>query len=893
MLPGILPRVNRLLFSGFGHLGVFIALAFMALRLLPPHHPYLNPANQGRFGVRHVLHEVRRRLIFDRNHSDQIVLYYTLLLGFVLLCAQFVMLAAALSVQNAHASDIAATMTSYFVTPNPTDDLAYNMLDRVFGFHGIYGSKSDTGTVTQLQTGLHMLLQFYNIGILIVAAIVFLYMITTVIAETSQSGVPFGRRFNGAWAPLRLIFAVGLLTPLPVGGEGFPSLNSGQLLTLYVAKWGSSFGTNSWFKFLDSINGETPLGQKDTLVVKPIVPPINSLAQFLFVAEVCANYQWLMYGKMIDGLAVNGNSSALYLVGPWFNGTTEARQALYTGDDAIDFATVTQGFTEHGNINLVFGEWGGADYSQYDGSVRPTCGTMVFQVKDLYQPGAKDVQTGWYTLLNQIWEDPTFRETALNIAKRYVPNELREPDAPVPSDGSSPDAFVKNILTKYQTTQINTVNTARDNEIKSPTWDDTTYRDMGWAAAGLWYNKLAETNGSFMAAVHDVPRGSRYTEVMENISAQKRQTDALVDPETRFLPYEAMGNRVDFQNPADKYEAMAEYTAQQIWSEGYVSPMNSSLMDVVRALFGLDDLFSMRDNIAAGVNPLAQIVGLGRGLLESSIQNLGYSFGASVVGGLANIIGLTPMKTIGAGVAKFTSHIGLLALSVGFLLFYVVPFMPFIYFFFSMTTWAKAIFTGLVGIPLWAIAHMRIDGEGLPGPLGMSGYYLLFEIFLRPALTVIGLLGGLTIFGAQAFILDEIWDLVIDNVTGFDHATGTADLAPVDVPTLTGGAIGGQMSTGTTTGAALGALIGARGTIDQFMYTILFAIVIYMMGLSSFKMADMVPDNVLRWMHAGVQSFGQFDPNPAEGAMGRVSEGLGMLTDRGNAPLLALFSRNS
>jgi conjugal transfer/type IV secretion protein DotA/TraY len=455
---------------------------------------------------------------------------------------------------------------------------------------------------------------------------------------------------------------------------------------------------------------------------------------------------------------------------------------------------------------------------------------------------------------------------------------LREPDAPVPSDGSTPQEFVTNMLQFNAATQKNALIQARQQEINAPGWDDKTFRDLGWAGAGTWYNKLAEMNGSFMAAVHDVPRGSHYTEVMENISEQKRQTDALIDPQTRYQPYEAMGNRVDFANPADKYEAMAEYTAQQIWAQGYISPTNSSLIDVIRAIFGLDDLFSMRENIAAGVNPLAQIVGLGRGLLESSIQNLGFSFGAGVIGGLANILGLTPLKTIGAGVAKFTSHIGLLALSIGFLLFYVVPFMPFIYFFFSLGTWVKSIFTALVGIPLWAIAHMRIDGEGLPGPLGMSGYYLLFEIFLRPALTVIGLIGGLTIFGAQAMILDEIWDLVVGNVTGFDHEAAAS---------VTGTGVG------STTGAALGSLIGARGTVDQFMYTIIFAIVIYMMGLSSFKMADMVPDNILRWMHAGVQSFGQFDPNPAEGAMGHISTGLGMLTDSENAPLLALLNRNS
>ena len=64
------------------------------------------------------------------------------------------------------------------------------------------------------------------------------------------------------------------------------------------------------------------------------------------------------------------------------------------------------------------------------------------------------------------------------------------------------------------------------------------------------------------------------------------------------------------------------------------------------------------------------------------------------------------------------------------MLFYIIPFMPFIYFFFAVGTWVKAIFEAMVGVPLWALAHIRIDGQGLPGDAAMNGYYLLLEIFV-------------------------------------------------------------------------------------------------------------------------------------------------------------------
>ncbi len=884
LLPGIVPRTRKLLFSGFDYIAIFIAVAFASLRLLPANHPYLNPVNQGRFGIRHVLGEAKRRLIFDRYHTDQVVLYYTLLLGFGILCLQFIFAALAISTHGAHAAGFADTMHSYFVTENNKTDIAYNLLDLVFAFDGIFDSNSAGNggqmvpkSLAPVHAGLHILFKFYNTGILAVAALVFLYMITTVIMESSETGVPFGKRFNGAWAPLRMIFAVGLLMPLPTFG-----INGGQWMTMYVAKWGSSVATNGWIKFLDSLQGQTPLGQKDSLIVEPRAPSINALVEFLFVAETCANFQNLMYGTAVNGYVISENTAAVYLQGPAGGGG---------GGGTVDTFDAARKFTNQQNIYIRFGEQDD-DYVSPQGHIRPVCGDMTFKLEDTAQPGSLAMQATWYKLIKDIWTNQEFSQTALNLATRYVPNERRDPDAPVPSGGGTMVDFVKkmtDIKTQLPTQGNNTLPTAftdaRTQQINAPSWDKD-FRQLGWAGAAIWYNKLAEMNGSFMAAVHDVPRGGRYPEVMETISEQKRQTDALIDPQQRFQPYEAIGNRVDFANPADKYEAMVEYTAQQIWRAGYMVPTNSSMIDVIRAIFGLEDLFSMRDNINAGVNPLAQLAGLGRGLLEASIQNLGFSFGAGIVSGLADLIGMTPMKTIGAGVAKFTTKIGMIGFTLGFMLFYVVPFMPFIYFFFSAGTWVKSIFTGLVGIPLWAIAHLRIDGEGLPGPMGMTGYFLLFEIFIRPILTVMGLIGGLTIFGAQAFVLDQIWDLVTSNLTGYDYDP--------DAVTTTADGVGDALTnTGNTTGTALGSVDGMRGIIDQFMFTIMFTVIIYIMALSSFKMADMVPDKILRWMGMHERSFGEFDPNPAEKVMSQVTEGLGMLADRENAPLMALLSRNS
>lgn len=864
LLPGITPRIGKLFFSGFDYIAWFIAQAYVCLKILPKNHPYTNPANHGRYSIVNVIGEARRHLVYDRYHLDQIILYYTVIFGFMLLFIQLFMVIAAVAVHTASAAALPATYAGFFVTVNNNTDLAFIMLDLVFGFPGLFDSCAMTGGgppcpalpttgMTPFHVAMHTLFEFYNVGLLAVAIIVFLYLFITVVAETAISGEPFGQRFNSAWVPLRLIWVIGMLCPLGFG------MNGAQWATLHVAKLGSSVATNSWLFFLNSLGGDTQLGARESLVVVPEAPALNSLVEFLFVTRTCAHYQQLMYGRTINAYLVDGDRSQVYMT--------------YGGAFTTDFDGA-RAFSNNQNIKIRFGEQSD-DYTNDEGKVKPICGTMIFPVVDVTQPGPLDIQRSNFQYVWEIWTDPANDITAMNIVKRWISNELKNPNLTVPAGGGTIPDYVQTTFNDYNTFVLGDLAAARTDQIGSPQWDQR-FAELGWAGAAIWYNKLAELNGSFVTAIHSLPRGEKYPEVMEEVAEQKRATDQLIEPMERFKPVRANGDAIIPANMDDFYAQMAYYQAQQMWQAGYQQPQNVSILDTIKSIFGLEDLFNMRNNIAAGVNPLALLTGLGRGLLESAIQNIGYSFGAGVVGGLANLIGLAPMNTIGKGIAKFTVQISIIAISIGVILYYVIPFLPFLYFMFSAGTWIKSLFQALVAMPLWALAHMSIDGEGLPGRYAMNGYFLLLEVFIRPILTVIGLLGGLLIFGAQAFVLNEIWDTVTTNITGANYAA----IAPVAV-------------VGTTTGTGVGTVTGISDTLSHFFFTVMYAIVLYMMALSSFKMADAVPDNIIRWIGASLDSFGQFDPNPAEGMVGRIATTTQLATGALNPVTGLLLSRNS
>ncbi len=180
-------------------------------------------------------------------------------------------MAATLIIKPAFAASAIPTFTNIFATPDntlggPSTDIALMLLDSIFGVPGLYttfpseigtciavgpncGPTSPAFTVfpTPFQTGLRFLFYYYNLAVLLIACLVFLYYILVIVAETAQTGTPFGKRFNHIWAPIRLVAALGFLVPLNY------HYNSAQYIVLYAAKFGSGFATNGWLLFNDTL----------------------------------------------------------------------------------------------------------------------------------------------------------------------------------------------------------------------------------------------------------------------------------------------------------------------------------------------------------------------------------------------------------------------------------------------------------------------------------------------------------------------------------------------------------------------------------------------------------------------------------------------------------------
>lgn len=858
-MPRVIPRIKELFGHGFSWVAMLMALIYQSVRLLPIGHPYTNPANKGRFGIRNVIMEAAYNLKFKKENIDQIIVFLIILLGFLLLVFQIIMLLAHLLIAPAFA--VGAGIPGFaglFATPNPTNDIAFMLLDQVFGIPDLYNSKfapTGAGAIPPFQQGLQTLFQYYSMMILIVAVFVLLYYIVVTLGETVTTGVPFGRRFNTIYAPLRLVIAIGLIVPINYG------LNSAQYITLFSAKWGSGLATNGWILFANNVANPTDL-QDEALLARPNIPNPNHIVKFMMIVQACRFAYETIYADD-NSLGPNigtsgGHSEGIqpYYVRNWPDDPTSQLISLPADwQEAIDFFGGD-------DITIRFGHHDPEEYRLDKGNVRPYCGEITVHVtshdgEDGVTTGAEEVQQQYLRMITYLWQSAGMQDFGQRAMGAFLPVAGLDPCAITFTEESScddetarfpPEEFKQTWFTNAQNLFYVQVAAAYGNSTNgtyAPAYAiPQDLLDRGWGGAAIWYNHIAEWNGAFTAAVLNLPTPSKMPSVMEKVEETRRTNDQIVDPANRFNPNLSDGQTVDFTLGGEWTIAKMLDDVFKYWESGDngemtdTQPTGNVIISALTAIFGLNGLFDMRSN--PDTHPLAALVAAGKAIIDSAIRNLMVGLIGNTAGGMFSAMQSSMGGFITAASSMFVSF-ATIGITVGFILYYILPFIPFMYFFFAVGTWVKSIFEALVGVPLWALAHLRVDGNGIPGDSASAGYFLIFEIFLRPILTVFGLLGGMAIFSAMMRVMHDIFPLVTANLTGFDASVDTAKA------TLVPG------------------IEYKRDIIDEFMFTIVYTIVAYMVATSSFKMIDQVPNSILRWMGAGVQSFSDNNESAVQG----------------------------
>ena len=129
-------------------------------------------------------------------------------------------------------------------------DYALMLLDKILR----QSMTGPIGTGGILQNALTGIMLTYNTGMALLAGIITLWMVMSMVVATARAGTIGGGRHNMIWAPIRMIFALGII--LPLGAQGY---SSGQYMVMKLAEWGSNLGTQGWVAYINGVVGDQTL----------------------------------------------------------------------------------------------------------------------------------------------------------------------------------------------------------------------------------------------------------------------------------------------------------------------------------------------------------------------------------------------------------------------------------------------------------------------------------------------------------------------------------------------------------------------------------------------------------------------------------------------------------
>lgn len=699
----------------------------------------------------------------------------------------------------------------------------------------------------------------------------------------------------------------------------FGTVNLTQLLNQLPSA--PSLNPNEPKRSGDTVND---LGLNQYLITAPNIPELKSLLQFLYSARVCAEGLEIERRKRNPGALANKPIQLHVIRG--YGTSTDA--GAYTLDDLTDISKKPSARKSHpiddiGTYNSKTNnsyekmiEWargkhtltiriGYKDDTAQDqlGNIVPECGEISFNMIDPRFPATSDkfdanslphrgpeiIQRVYWFIIQHAWFNAFYRDifgdhhahayyTYVDVTKD--PAVQANLPSPIPAYEAKNlrqlAAFYESLLYKatWGTPMSGAPEEASQIDITKLTGiGDTTaiieqekdlmrslgsrLQSRGWGGAALWYNKIAELNGFMASALYNTPTIIRYPRIMEYVAGKKAEIEPGTPAMERFNPItstEANKKKIDFTSELEGQSALAMWYGFEIWnaSDVYIYETGNVFETIVNGIFGTKGLYDLKAN--SGTHPLAQLTAVGRSLIEAATLNIFTAFSSPLLAILGSKAGASVMLKLGM-------TIGTMALTIGFVLYYVVPFLPFIYFFFALGGWIKGIFEAMVGAPLWALAHIRIDGNGLPGQAAMAGYFLIFEIFLRPILIIFGLVASMSIFSAMVNVMHDVWDVAVSNVAGSTDNGETNELIAAGAS-----AIGIDLN-------GMSVSNWARSPIDDFFYTVMYAIVVYMIGMSSFKLIDLIPNNILRWMGQSISTFNDSREDAAQNLMGSAYTG--------------------
>lgn len=727
-------------------------------------------------------------------------------------------------------------------TPSP-DDVSIDILRRIFGpiIDSLIGG-ADPDTVAATGNVLATMFQFFNSGLLVVAATIVSYVAVVGAINTANDGEAMGKNWSSVWTPLRIV--TGAMVMLP-SAAGYSFI---QLIVMLLGLYGVGFADGLFEKGIEAgiLQGSGTFANQSgygTGAKKDVSYPMAGIRSFggdYLKAAYCAKTLNNLYASVGANVAAGNTPDRVEKS----DGTGSNTVLVFDIKDRSATSNLAGGEALCGSVRIAQYTPTPANYS----TTLPTFG--------------KSISLDPNTIKNNQEAIESVRSTILSTRQTQVVNMMKQIDQWVATLPPSYDApGWENVDSKQFNTIVNTAEQNLKQNLAAQMNGDTTVSTImkkyvndvtkdGWAMAGGWYQRIGGLREQ-MTKIYTSPVGT----VSEPGSALGLlPSGAARDAATHSLEVAD----IILKKAGDHNNAVgATPVGQMTLDAGQIKTALPTGLDGLNAdtfRSGADGFMSRTINdftkgtvdILIGTNSdvdsIARIKQVGDWLyVINNYMGAIKMTAVTVVTGIrvAASFGSTGIQVLGTGVkldlgpaaqalwdAITEIIIKPLAsmsmwLEIGAFYFGVfLPSLPYTIFMIGVVGWVLAFLQSTIAAPLWAVMHMTPDRSFVGSQT--QGYLLLLSLAVRPALMIIGLFGAM-------LAADPILEYLAKSFFATRYAI-------------------------TTSQESLGWIVEFAQFKDWLtVFGMTCLPVMYMI----FGLSQALPDVVLRWIGAGISSMGE------------------------------------
>lgn len=613
---------------------------------------------------------------------------------------------------------------------------------------------------------------YFNVIILVIGGLMFFYNVTVGVLQSAHEGQVLGQRWSSLWAPIRVLFAVGLLVPVP----NYGGYNIAQIGVAYVVKGSTNIASEIW-------RGSV------TLILRDGIPIATSETRFspdtirtLYDNAACMallNYQYSTIGSSKRVVYSETNSSVespIHLQGfswtfPRYSSTTYVTGgsrpespgicgSWYTPDlPAYILRVLDENGPDSEAANEIMGRFaqGHREIILY----------VIGEVEGLVNGGGNGAPIRADVFDSNILEPALFtnelREIGQEASTRL--NNLAQELRAIASGTTGHGNLRQNLISRI-TGDCTTLASGGDNSNAQPA---QCYGE-GWIGAGAYYTTLARVNAEInsLTTAESSVTGRTY---MTNYGMTQGQFVGSVGGNGLIYGRNARGELLPSQEEAqrvlDRYSELYARSSYPLAALGF----NMSTSDIIDA------------NADAGISTdgwISQILRWVSGGIQTAQAGMLSFFdpsnsvgkdpmiGLISTGGMLITLGfaLLGASMIGVRVAVVMVPFFSVIFAAGATLSFVLPLMPFFYWVLGVTGYFLLIAEAIIAVNLWALAHMRMDGDGVSGMAGQKGWLMLLALLMTPVLMVFGFLIGMGIFRVTSTLISSGMFYAVSGISG-------------------------------------------------------------------------------------------------------------------------------